>query len=412
MATDPLRWAMIGCGGIARTHLAALAELRRLEIDDFVFVAVCDSNEANAQSFARELESRFGPRPTIYTDYQQLLQKEKLDAVDICLPHGLHHGVACAAMEAGANVLCEKPLGVTVAASRLMAETADRTGKVLSTAVPYRRLPGQRAVHWVLNESGLIGRPLSFFHQYTQAPGPRPAAQGELPPAIRWRRDRLMSGGGATLDGGFHYCDSIRYFLGDVERIYAEARAFGSGEPVSFANGGEDTLFATFTFKSGVVGMWDWSMSAPGEPLVNIVFYGSEGSISDRTPSGAIYKHLFWRHPPSLPSEDGLLTKLDGTTLSLAEVERLHLAAIGDRAEELFPRGLADGFGFEIWEFAETVRGRKAKVEVDGWEGLRSLAVCESIYESAYSGRPVTVDDVVSGKVREFQRSIDEHWGL
>jgi predicted dehydrogenase len=221
-----------------------------------------------------------------------------------------------------------------------------------------------------------------------------------------------MSGGGATLDGGFHYCDSIRYFLGEVDKVYAEGRAFESGEPVAFADAGEDTLFATLTFKSGVVGMWSWSLSAGGEPLANVVFYGSEGSISDRTPSGAIYKHLFWRNPPSLPSEAGLLTRRDGSTLTLAEVEQLHLASLGDRAEELFPRGCTDGFAFEIWEFAEAVRGRKARVEVDGWEGLRSLAVCEAIYESAYSGQPVRVEDVESGKVRAFQQSIDAHWGL
>ena len=412
MPTDPLKWAMIGCGGIAKTHLKALEDLRSRGLDDATFTAVCDNNEENARGFARELETRFGLRPNVYTDYRQLLQKEKLDAVDICLPHGLHHGVACDAMEAGVNVLCEKPLGITIAASRKMAETADRTGKVLSTAVPYRRLPGQRAVHWVLNESGLIGRPLSFFHQYTQAPRTRPVRQGDLPPAMRWRRDRMMSGGGATLDGGFHYCDSIRYFLGEVDKVYAEARAFGSGEPVGFAESSEDTLFATFTFKSGVVGMWSWAMSAPGESLASIVFYCSEGSISDRTPSGAIYKHLFWRNPPNLPSEDGLLTKKDGSTLSLAEVEKLHLASLGDRAEELFPRGCTDGFAFEIWEFAEAVRGRKARVEVDGWEGLRSLAVCEAIYESALSGQPVKVEDVVCGKVRAFQRAFDDHWGL
>ncbi len=153
-------------------------------------------------------------------------------------------------------------------------------------------------------------------------------------------------------------------------------------------------------------------MSAVGEPLASIVFYCSEGSISDRTPSGAIYKHLFWRNPPNLPSEDGILTKRDGSTLSLAEVEKLHLEAIGAKADELFPKGCQDGFAYEIWEFTQAVRGKKAKVEVDGWEGLKSLAICESIYESAYSGQPVRVDDVISGKVRAYQKMVDERWGL
>ena len=89
-----------------------------------------------------------------------------MDAADLCLPHGLHHGIAVDCMEAGLHVLCEKPLGITIKACRVMIETAERTGKVLCDGRAHRRQPGQRTVKWVLDESGLIGTPLSFFHQY------------------------------------------------------------------------------------------------------------------------------------------------------------------------------------------------------------------------------------------------------
>ncbi|MEZ4729489.1 MAG: hypothetical protein R3E79_20350 [Caldilineaceae bacterium] len=86
------------------------------------------------------------------------------------------------------DVLCEKPLGITIKACRVMAETADRTGKVLSTAVSHRRQPGQRVAHWVFHEP-LIGEPLSFFHHHCRPP--------ELlkPPTnsferVRWRQDK------------------------------------------------------------------------------------------------------------------------------------------------------------------------------------------------------------------------------
>ena len=412
MSQDPLRFALIGCGGIAKAHLNAVEDLKRRGIADLVFTAVCDSNEDNARSTAEDIEKRFGVRPAVYFDYRKLLESEKIDAADLCLPHGLHHGVAIDCLEAGAHVICEKPLGVTIAASRKMVEASKRTGKLIATAVPYRRLPGQRAVRWALAESGLIGRPLSFFHQYTRPGRPRQRpANAPVPPALAWRLDRLMSGGGMVMDSGFHYCDSMRYFLGEPEKVYAEARGLQSGEPIKLGEGREDTVFVTFTFKSGVVGTWAWSLSAPGESIGNVVFYGSDGSIRDTTPSGALIFHLFWRNPPNV-MEDGTLTRGSGEIMSLAELEKMHLDKIGDLQEELFPRGCTDGFGIEIYDFTEAIRGRREKPEVDAQGGLLSLAVCESVYESAISGEPVLYDDVVSGKRAAYQKMVDEHWGL
>ena len=78
----------------------------------------------------------------------------------------------------------------------------------------------------------------------------------------------------------------------------------------------------------------------------------------------------------------------------------------------LFPKGCTDGFALEIRDFAETVRGRRAKPEVDGWDGLKSMAICHAVYESALAGSPVLLSDVIEGKVRAYQAPIDEHWGL
>jgi UDP-N-acetyl-2-amino-2-deoxyglucuronate dehydrogenase len=406
-----IRLAIVGCGVIASRHVVALQELRERGRDEVEVVAVCDLDEAAAERLAGEVEAKLGARPAVRTDYRQVLDRREADALDICLPHGLHHGVAVQAMEAGLHVLCEKPLGVTVRASRAMAEAADRTGKVLSTAVPYRRLIGQRTLRWLLNDSGIIGRPTTFVHQLIRA---RPAqSTGQAtPPHMVWRRDRLMSGGGPAMDSGFHYCDSIRYLLGDVEKVYAELRELSSGQPRGLAEAREDTLFATFTFKSGVVGTWSWGTATAGLPLVNVVFYGSQGSVHDTSePSPSIY-HLFWRNPPRLV-ESGLVTRPDGSTIPLEQLEQQYLAGLADEEREAqFPGGTMDGFAIEIWDFVEAVRGRRARPEVDGWEGLRSLAVCHAIYESATSGQPVRVDDVAAGKVDAYQRPIDEHWGL
>ena len=223
-----------------------------------------------------------------------------------------------------------------------------------------------------------------------------------------------MSGGGPVMDSGFHYCDSLRYLLGEVDRVYAEARAIGSGVPCGLSESREDTVIATFSFRSGVVGSWSWSQAARGLPASNITFYCSEGSITDISSNPFRIFHLFERRGEQPPDrENARIVNSEGREISLQELEDLHLEAIDDSEREfLFPGGISDGFAYEIWEFLECIRGNRDRPEVDGWEGLRSLAVCEAVYESAYSGEAVHVDEVISGDCCAYQEAVNEHWGL
>ena len=147
MSENLIRLGIIGTGGIANHHLRSMAELNSLGLGGFEICAVCDVNEDAAKEMANTIQEMFGNLPTVFTDYEKLLASGTVDAADLCLPHGLHHVIGNACMEAGLDVLCEKPLGITIAASRAMAETADRTGKILSTAVLHlsaARLPRGR----------------------------------------------------------------------------------------------------------------------------------------------------------------------------------------------------------------------------------------------------------------------------
>ena len=427
----PIRLALIGCGKISRRHALAMQDLLRRGRGGFVVAAVCDADERAAAERADMLEELLGARPVCYNAHEDLLKHAEVDAVDLCLPHGLHHGVAVDCMEAGLHVLCEKPLGITVRACRLMAETAERTGKVLSTAAPHRRHPGQRAARWTLNESGLIGAPLSFFHVYRSAAAlPKPEhettgspspgqlwrrqapSQSEATPAhVRWRHDKLMSGGGPTLDSGFHYCDALRYYLGEVDKVYAELRSLQTGAPLPFSEAREDTAFVTFTFKSGVAGVWAWSVAAPGEEAYDVAFYGSRGSLRETTNRPFSIFHLFQRTAEF--KETARLTRADGSVLTMEELEAMHRGGLTDEEDEfLYPGGATDGFAIEIWEFLEILRGNRAAPEIDAWEGMRSLALGDAVYESALSGEAIRVDDVLSGARSSFQDPIDAHWGL
>jgi predicted dehydrogenase len=413
MTDSVIRLGLIGTGGIAGHHMRSMAELKGLGLGGFEVSAICDVSQEAVDQTADRLNEALGRRPAVYTDYQKMLETEDLDAADLCLPHGLHHVIGNACMEAGLHVLCEKPLGITIAASRAMAETADRTGKILSTAVPKRREPGQRAVHWLFNESKLIGDPLVFFHHMTW-PWHRRDPNAPMRESTRWRMDRQRSGGGMVMDSGFHYCDSLRYLLGEIDTVYAQARATESGVPVGLADAREDTVIVTFTFKSGVIGSWSWCLAAKGALASNMTYHCSNGSLRDTSDNQFRVFHLFERRGPEPERlEQGLITFANGAEMSLAALEQVHQAALSPSQREfLFPAGVTDGFTYEIWEFLECIRGNRPKPEVDGWEGLRSLAICESVYESALCGQPVKVEDVVSGKLRAYQAFIDEHWGL
>lgn len=411
MQLDSLRLAIIGTGTISKRHIGAMAELKSKGLGGFDVTAVCDIDEQLALAAARALEDKLGVRPAVYTDYRRLLTRETLDGADLCLPHGIHHLATIDCLEAGVHVLSEKPLGVTLKASRKMAEAAERAGRVLSTALPSRRLPSQRTVRWLFNDSKLIGDPLAFYHHMAGPLWPLPTL--EVAPPRLWRKNRMMSGGRHVIDSGFHYCDTLRFVLGEVDTVYAQAREFAFGAARNLDQEVEDAVFATFVFKNGVVGTWTFGLILPGEPTATSIFYCGKGSLRDMAEHRFRVFHLFRAGDMPGESANARLTKADGTQIPFAEVEQMYLASLSEEEREfLYPHGIMDGFAYEIWEFLEAVRGRRAHVEVDAREGMRTLAVCEAVYESAWSGQAVRVDDVLSGRIAAYQAAIDRHWDL
>jgi predicted dehydrogenase len=405
---EKIRLGIIGCGGIARSrHLTGLTLLKRAGLDLCEVTALCDTVTENLDAAGAYLEREQGAHPTRFTSWEECITRGAVDAVDVCLPHGLHHVVGIAALGAGLHVVMEKPYTVTVKTGRQLAEAADRAGRVLATAVPHRRMPGQRAVWWAINEARLLGQPRLFFADYTQYRA-RPRTAAAPPPALSWRRDRMMGGGAGVIDSGFHFLDSVRYFFGDCERVHAELRGFGpQGEIASgpqLVEAREDSAVVTFSFANGVVGTWSWSFQVPGKETRNIVFYGADGSIEDTGYSDRfVVYHLFMN--------GGELRGRDGSYLSMGELQGRMRRELGpERLQQFFPGGVTDHFAIELWDFLDAIqRGRPP--EVDGWGGLATTALVEAIYESAYSGQTVRIADVLSGAADHgWQRDLDAYW--
>lgn len=96
---DKIRTAVIGCGKVGATHALAYKTLPNSEL-----CAVCDVSQKNANQFAKDYNVR------AYSDIKKMIRENGVQVVSVCTPHPLHAEPTCEAAEAGANVICEKPL--------------------------------------------------------------------------------------------------------------------------------------------------------------------------------------------------------------------------------------------------------------------------------------------------------------
>ena len=195
MSQHQVRIGLIGCGGIASRHLhSGYQALAERGADNFTISATCDVRKDMAEDYADRIAQFQDVRPRAYGSVEEMLKAEDLDGVDICTPHAYHHTSAIPCLEAGVNVMIEKPFGISIKASKQIIETAERNGLITATAEQCRRELGQRAARWALNEGGIIGEPRMFYAQSA-----RWFAENERAFDYRqqdWREEKRYSGGG------------------------------------------------------------------------------------------------------------------------------------------------------------------------------------------------------------------------
>jgi predicted dehydrogenase len=382
---EAVRLAMIGCGGMAGAHREGYQKLWEAGLRDFRITATCDVETARAEEMADRVAAFQGERPRVYAALEDLLaQGDRFDAVDIVTVHRAHHTLAIPCLEAGKAVCVEKPLAITLRAGKRMMEAAERTGQLLAVAENYRREPSQRAIRWAV-QSGRIGElRMLFWHDV----GHRVWYWG-------WREHKELAGGGWSLDGGVHFADLFRFYLGDVTRLVALSKAYfptrfrdeQRTDPVKVTV--EDTTMALLEFANGASGEWTSTNVARGQSFGRRIIYGSEGSID---------------------LNDGL--QVGEQKRSIKELTDDYMAALTlEEKEQLFPGGITETVATELWEFVQAVQG-KAEVETDALEGYKAEAISIAVYESADAGRWVTLDEVESLKVETYQAEINADMGL
>ena len=380
---EPIKLALLGCGGIMKAHIRGLERLRKAGIVQFDIVAACDIVEENSRELASQVEALQGRSPQTFTDLNEMLENApEIEAVDICTVHSEHHTSAIPCLEAGKHVILEKPIGISMRAGKLILDAAVKSRKTFMVAENYRFALEERARKWAI-ESGRIGKPRMFFWLDVS----------EDLEKWGWRNFKHLAGGGWVLDGGVHFADLFRYHLGcEAQQVYAGTKYFEPRRYTDVPNRSEswevsveDASFALLEFENDIVVQWTTAHTAPGEGFCRRVLYGSEGSLD-------------WE--AGLTSRGG--AKVDNKTL-----QKEFLATLSeDQKERLFPGGVQDVFAIEIKELADCVRSGKAP-EITGLEGYKDLGLCMALFESAWHNRPVTLREIETCELEGYQADLN-----
>jgi predicted dehydrogenase len=202
---------MIGCGGMARHHIRTMVKMK----DSTQISVVCEPSAQAYEDTAALFEEAGLPVPTNQPDLAKLLSDHKgaIDAAFIITPHAYHHDQTTACLEAGIDVLLEKPMVMTGAEAESLIATRNRTGKLLVVAFPGSLSPNVRtAVNMLRN--GNIGKIKTISGVVWQNWG--------VNTVNTWRQIPAIAGGGFLFDTGAHLLNTTVDLAGeDVAEVAA-----------------------------------------------------------------------------------------------------------------------------------------------------------------------------------------------
>ena len=409
-----LNVGLIGCGRIMPAHLHGYKALIEENLDIRI-KALCARKIEDAKRFRRPGEGAPPRKPVgppgdplnkphiyvydfqtdtdveVYDNYEEMLRKSDIDAVEIYTSVFSHHDIALASLNAGKHVLVEKPLALTVKAARRMVEAAEKHGRVLGVAENARYYSDMRIQKWVIDEGYIgdvqivLGGGMGGYW-----------SPDKIVAETSWRHKKLFAGGGATIDMGVHLFHILRYLCGEIDEIASLVETFekrrltlgDSGKIVEeIESEVDDTFIALMKFRNRAIGQFFFSWAGHGEPLsIPRTIYGTKGCIKGNT----------------LVADDG--TKTEINTL-------FNEKATSKAKEGFFPYGIRDPMALETLEFSRAIK-EKREMETSGKEGLRDLATSFALLESSLKGRSVKVDDVESGKLHLYEEEINRHYGI
>lgn len=348
MSERKVKVGIIGCGKIARTHAKSLSML-----DEADFVAVCDMDRDRAQAFADEYDV-----PHAFSDMDAMLTSGLIEAVMCCTPHPIHERVVVAAAGAGVNVLCEKPMAITLDEADRMIEAADAAGIAFGVIFQRRWWPAAQRIREAI-DTGKLGRLTVGECQVKIA---RNQVYFDSDP---WRGKWATEGGGVLMNQAVHSIDMFSWFMGKPVEVVGRYATHVHGDYIDV----EDTAVATVVFENGALGtILAASTFRPafGFRVAVTGNNGATGSVWERNEGEQGITDVW-----SIVGEED---KVGGWL----EAESDGLGFPGFHAEQ-------------IKDFLQAVRDNRPPA-VTGRDARVSLSIILAIYESSRTGLPVRLD--------------------
>lgn len=324
-----VKYAILGCGSISKTHIKALGQ-----VEQAALYAVCDRDQERARAAAQ------GTGAAVYTDLEEMLQDQEVDAVIVLTASGMHADMGIRAAQAGKHVIVEKPIDISVEKARRLIDVCEARGVSLSCIFQHRYDADTVALARAVREGRLGTLHAGCCHTKWY----RPQAYYD---EVDWRGSRRYDGGGALMNQGIHQLDLFQYLMGEVEEVFAYC-ARRAHERIDV----EDLCMAALKFKSGALGMLEAStVAAPGF-YTRIDINGSRGSVILQ--NNAVQE---WKIEGEEPYRS---------------------------VETVLPHSL------QLEEITESILAGRPSL-VNGREALKALQIVEAVYRSAQTGRPEKV---------------------
>ena len=359
---EPVRVGVIGVGQIGKFHLDNYQKIPNAQV-----VAIADVNQAELE----RVGARYGVSNT-YTDFRQLLARDDIQAVDVCVHNNYHMPITVAALEAGKDVFCEKPMAGAYVDALKMWETAQATGRKFGIQFNTMYATETKAAK-LLIDGGHLGK-LYHIRSYGHRRRGRPFVDGYGSPTFVQKQH---SAGGALYDMGVYHISTLLYLIGNpqVVRISGktyqetpmdEARKTASGYNVEELGLG----FVRFAGDMTMDILEAWAVHM--DKFDGSMILGSEGGVR-LEPFG------FYR---SLGDLD-----LD-TTADMGSLDwRLHTV-----------RGEGDAYDGPQQHWIAALQGRVPLMPTAAC-ALNTMLISEGIYLSDRLGREVTADEVLEHSV-------------
>jgi predicted dehydrogenase len=333
--TDILKLGIIGAGAITQVaHLPVLRKLKGVQV-----AAICDTDGAKARALATRFQV-----PDAFTDIEELLEYEALDAVAICTPNHLHEPHVVAALSAGLHVLVERPLALNLAGVQRILRQAEKRSRILMVGMNHRYRSDVQIIRSFL-QSGELGKVESIrgsWHVF------RPSRA-----MLGWRLRRDEAGGGAMLDLGGAVIDLALWLANNPRPVRVSATLY----PVEPDRGVESAGSAFVVCDTGVSLFLDVTWHHVGE--------GERFGLGVRTSRGTAGINPFhvWKELHGVPT---------------------NVAPTGAVGRE---NAFSASYRAEWAHFLAAIRG-EAK-PLDNQDQVLVHRVLDAIYESAARGRDV-----------------------